>query len=348
MKRLLLFYDGTWNTPETRTNVWKLRYALTRQAPDGTAQLSWYDEGVGTHWYDRIPGGAFGAGLSENVRQGYEWLAEHFTEGDEIFLFGFSRGAFTARSLAGLIRKCGVLCWPDKRLVQEAYDLYRNGEIKPDSPTAAAFRDKYSLRARIRFIGVFDTVGALGIPLSGVVYGRDQYQFHDTRLSRIVDSAYQALAVDEHRKDYSPVLWTPSEATQTADMERAWLSGNREVEQRWFVGVHANIGGGYKDDKLCNLPLQWIQSKAEAAGVSFAKKYEAENDDCLGEVRDSYKEFMWGIYSVVSPRLERPILSNKDAINEQVDGSVERRWRERNDYRPKCLAEWAKDKGLPT
>ena len=108
-KRLALFFDGTWNKPENNTNVWRLSLMLADKGPDGVPQVKFYDEGVGTHWFDRISGGAFGAGLSANVRRGYRWLMEHYNPGDEIYVFGFSRGAFTARSLSGVISRCGLL-----------------------------------------------------------------------------------------------------------------------------------------------------------------------------------------------------------------------------------------------
>ena len=108
-KRLTLFYDGTWNEPEDNTNVWRLNLMLADSSGDGLVQKTFYDEGVGTHWYDRLSGGMFGSGLSENIRQGYRWLMENYNDGDEIFVFGFSRGAFTARSLVGMIARCGLL-----------------------------------------------------------------------------------------------------------------------------------------------------------------------------------------------------------------------------------------------
>jgi len=104
-KRLALFFDGTWNEPADHTNVRRLRLMLADRGTDGVLQESFYDEGVGTRWYDRLSGGAFGAGLSDNVRSGYRWLIERYDRGDEIFVFGFSRGAFTARSLAGLVAR---------------------------------------------------------------------------------------------------------------------------------------------------------------------------------------------------------------------------------------------------
>src|SRR5258706_3396704 len=131
-KRLALFFDGTWNRPEDNTNVWRLALMLADKGEDGVPQEKFYDEGVGTHLVDRFTGGAFGYGLSENVRGGYRWLMEHYNPGDEIFLFGFSRGAFTARSLAGVIARCGLLK-PDAPIgFRQLYERYQKGDtVRP-------------------------------------------------------------------------------------------------------------------------------------------------------------------------------------------------------------------------
>ena len=207
-RKLAVLFDGTWNTIKDRTNVVRLAELIATGSDGGEQPKPFYDPGVGVHALDRLSGGMFGFGLSKNIRDGYRWLAGNFRPGDELFLFGFSRGAYTARSLAGLIRKCGILRIADKGLIQQAYDLYRDKDIHPDNPEATAFRASFAQETRIRFIGVWDTVGRLGIPATGVPFSRDFYQWHDTELSKIVDYAYHALAIDEHRKDFAPALWT--------------------------------------------------------------------------------------------------------------------------------------------
>src|SRR5712692_1620277 len=130
-KRLALFFDGTWNKPENNTNVWRLYLMLSERSTDGLEQKAFYDQGVGTHFFDSFTGGAFGYGLDANVESGYRWLLEHYNDGDEIYVFGFSRGAFTARSLVGLIAKCGLL--------------------KPDAPMSfAQILDRYKLGKKAR------------------------------------------------------------------------------------------------------------------------------------------------------------------------------------------------------
>jgi len=323
-RKLIVLFDGTWNNKKSRTNVIRMREAIASSGPDDREQPCFYDPGVGTRWYDII-GGAFGHGLSENIRQGYRWLAQKYQANDEIYVFGFSRGAYTARSLVGLIRKCGILKSADESRVERAYDLYRDKSVAPDDPKAVAFRASESREARVRFIGVWDTVGALGIPASRVPFGRDYFQWHDTDLSKIVDHAYHAVATDENREDYAVAVWTKIKPENIA------------VEQKWFVGAHANVGGGYDKhppDALPNFPLRWMQDKAEATGLKLRSKEETEAQDCLVEVDDSFREFMFGAYRIFKKRFWRAF---GEGVNESVHESVWRRWRERPEYRPESL-----------
>ncbi len=219
-RNLAIFFDGTWNTPDedgdhegdTSTNVHKLYEAVRAKTTQNRKQLKWYDEGVGTRWWNKLAGGAFGCGLSKNILQGYEWLMDEYEPGDELYIFGFSRGAYTARSLVGLIRNCGVLDRTrtsksaKKRRLEEAFQLYKAKDEGPDSPVALKFREEYSLETGVACLGVWDTVGALGIPLQSFDwFNRRFYEFHDTELSSIVRHGYHALAIDEHRESY--VSW---------------------------------------------------------------------------------------------------------------------------------------------
>ena len=324
-RKLAVLFDGTWNTIKDRTNVVRLSELLATGSDGGEQPKPFYDPGVGAHALDRLSGGMFGYGLSKNIRDGYGWLAENFRPGDELFLFGFSRGAYTARSLAGLIRKCGILRVADKGLIQQAYDLYRDKDIHPDNPEAAAFRASFAQETRIRFIGVWDTVGSLGIPATGVPFSRDYYQWHDTELSKIVDYAYHALAIDEHRKDFAPAVWTVRKPE------------NVEVEQRWFVGAHSNVGGGYRNDPLPKLALAWLQHKAKAAGLGFKADVVVSDQDPLADINDSYSEFMFGLYKHFKGG-KRHYRAFGRGVNETVDDSVWKRWEARPDYRPPTLS----------
>ena len=324
-RKLAVLFDGTWNTIKDRTNVVRLSELLATGSDGGEQPKPFYDPGVGVHALDWLSGGMFGFGLSKNIRDGYGWLAENFRPGDELFLFGFSRGAYTARSLAGLIRKCGILRVADKGLIQQAYDLYRDKDIHPDNPEAAAFRASFAQETRIRFIGVWDTVGNLGIPATGVPFSRDYYQWHDTELSKIVDYAYHALAIDEHRKDFAPAVWTVRKPE------------NVEVEQRWFVGAHSNVGGGYRNDPLPKLALAWLQHKAKAAGLGFKADVVVSDQDPLADINDSYSEFMFGLYKHFKGG-KRHYRAFGRGVNETVDDSVWKRWEARPDYRPPTLS----------
>src|SRR5579859_235043 len=300
-KNLALCFDGTWNKPVNQatgqpvvnlapeddgsenpenTNVVKIKRLM---GPDSSGQVVVYFNGVGTAWYDHIRGGISGEGLSDRIRLGYQRLAERFEPGDRIFLFGFSRGAYTARSLGGMIRKCGILRRGALGKLEAAFDLYQRRDSTPDPPDAQQFRAENSVVTDIQFIGVWDTVGALGIPFSAFNFiNREVYGFHDTNLSAIVKNAFHALAIDEHRKQFAPTLWTSDPAP------------GQTVEQRWFIGAHSNVGGGYPDDRLSNIALAWMCRNAAAAGLQLAP-FTAGPNDYQGEVHDSYAEFIGGL-----------------------------------------------------
>ena len=270
-KRLIVCCDGTWNTPDqaSPTNVSKLYNALERV--DGV-QVAAYEPGVGTRPWERSVGGMFGFGLSANVKAAYRFLVENFhgahdnPDGadDQIYLFGFSRGAFTARSLGGLIRCAGLLRRPNAERLDEAYAMYRNrsDRTRPDSPAATRFRAAFSYEPRIRFIGVWDTVGALGIPADRFrvlrIFNR-RWEFHDTQLSRLVDNAYHAVSIDERRGPFRPTMWIQNDAP-----------GDQVVEQVWFSGVHSDVGGGERDPALSELALHWMAARAAECGLTFA------------------------------------------------------------------------------
>lgn len=385
-KRLAVFLDGTWNKPDSNTNVWRLKTLVAPADAQGTTQLAWYDTGVGTAWYDRLRGGALGLGLDTNIRQAYQWLVEQYEPKDEIFLFGFSRGAYTARSLAGLLVRCGLL-WPGASInVPRLFERYRSRSTEPlwdivrrrNGRQVLTREEEYLLanvrQIRIRMIGIWDTVGALGIPFGNIPgLGRKAFQFHHTRPSVRFDNLYHALAIDEHRKDYQASLWTrfvPDPATTAPDPDErdddepepvARAPRPQQVEQRWFVGAHANVGGGYEDDALASIPLAWLQQKAEDAGLRFRRRVKPGPDDHLAPIVDSFAEFVGGLYRVVrlNQRYHRPIAIGSHAteaadgtrgqagpFNETVDASVIRRWQRDHTYRPRNLVDWAKRRGI--
>ncbi|RYU92183.1 DUF2235 domain-containing protein [Mucilaginibacter terrigena] len=281
MKRIIVCSDGTWNKPGdvcegeiVRTNVQKIFEAICNEDDKHVKQIKFYDQGVGSSgtWLSRKIDGATGRGLDDNILDAYKFIIWNYEIGDEIYLFGFSRGAYTVRSLAGLIRTAGLVKNNNLRLIQEAYDMYRDRSTRskhPDGEDAETFRKKHSQpEVRIKFIGVWDTVGALGVPVKGF-YNKKRYEFHDTTLSSYVDYAYHALAIDERRKSFVPTLWQQSKNVQENDIKQVF-------EQRWFVGVHSNIGGGYPDEGLSDITLEWMIAKAKGAGLSFEEGYIAE------------------------------------------------------------------------
>ena len=256
-RRLVVCCDGTWNKPDRRghmTNVVRLARAIRPQAADGRAQIVYYHPGVGTgNFLDRWVGGGLGVGLSENVRSAYSFLVDNYQDGDELFFFGFSRGAYTARSVAGLIAHVGLLRKRDMVNFDEVWDYYRQPVATRDREEEAFlanFPDRVKREEiRIKCIGVWDTVGSLGIPSQSIC--RSTYQFHDTNLGPGVEYAFQALAIDEQRAPFAPAIWHPNAAPRVKQI----------VEQVWFPGVHSNIGGGYPEHVLSDAALFWMASR---------------------------------------------------------------------------------------
>jgi uncharacterized protein (DUF2235 family) len=357
MRRLVALFDGTWEKPESDTNVERLRRLIAPRDAAGVEQQVEYFPGVGvgvTSGLAHLLGGAFGYGFSGTVKDGYRWLCRQWQPGDQIWLFGFSRGAYTARSLAGMIRKCGLLRRGTGGAVggdaiAAAYAFYRDAGIRPGDAQAVAWRAERSAETGIHFIGVWETVGALGIPHTAAwfPFAHARYKFHDTELSRIVKHAYQALALDEHRASLAPTKWTRNPDTLApGESCTDWKSGQVEVEQRWFVGSHTDVGGGYRHDAanrgpdlLPDLTLSWLQGKAMAAGLGCTERFLPPPGADLGAPRLSYGEFMYGLYKLFSPPYNRVI---GGGVNETVDESV---WRHARgtDYRSPTLAQALRD-----
>ena len=340
MKRLVVCCDGTWNAPDQAdngspapTNVARLALVVAPHDPAGTEQRVYYHQGVGTSRWERIRGGVFGFGLSRNVRDCYRFVAEHFEPGDEIFLFGFSRGAYTARSVAGFIRNAGVLRPEHRDRVDEAFALYRDrsNRTHPRSTEAVLFRRSYSFETRLRFVGVWDTVGALGIPLSGgrlINFLNRRNQFHDTQLSSTVDAAFHACAIDEKRKPFRPTLWTAPDAA---------VPTGQDVQQVWFCGVHSDVGGGYFPvHGLSDITLLWMIEHARRHGLAVDRTALAADPfagltdisclapDGLVGPHDSFS----GFYRLLGP-YERPLGGPQD-VGTAVSSSAQLR-REKDD-----------------
>ncbi|WP_300366046.1 DUF2235 domain-containing protein [Hydrogenimonas sp.] len=348
MYNLIVCADGTWNTPDqkeydipTPTNVVRIFNALDKFDKDGNEQKRYYHPGVGTDgtWWEKLAGGTVGVGLSKNIKSAYKWLCDHYRPEDRIFLFGFSRGAYTVRSLAGMIGKCGLLdlsgleeeeLW---HRVKTAYDEgYRKGKPRKDWAKGWKFhpetdidckkRDK-TVKKRsipIHFLGVWDTVGALGIPnnlaILNLLDNVKKYAFHDTKLGCNVLHARHAVAIDEKRASFSPTLWSN-------------IENRKDVKQIWFPGVHSNVGGGYVDTGLSDIALKWMIEEAADAGLLFRKEMVKQiKPNTRGILYDSLK----GIFKHLraTPRSipalikkNSPKIVHHSAIKRQVDPPIE-------------------------
>lgn len=301
-KNIIVFCDGTWNREDQKgenhevcqTNVAKLFEATCPFDEKGNPQLLHYVRGVGTRRWERIKGGGFGFGISDNIKEAYQFICSNYQPGDHIYLFGFSRGAYTARSIAGFIHNMGILKREKFSLLNEAYKRYRDRSEEwhpssfedPENPRKGAASRKFrkencwvreergivddTVYKKIRFVGVWDTVGALGAPY-GVILGwiidkLFKTGFHDVTLSPSIESASHALAVDERRWPFRPTLW---ELSDEHKQNRAECE--RNFQERWFPGVHSNVGGGYPNSDLSDLALIWMAERAgeQGLGVDF-------------------------------------------------------------------------------
>ena len=298
-KKIIICTDGTWNSPHgigafaNDTNVRKIYCALA-ETPD---QMRYYDSGVGTDGtpIDHFTGGAMGEGLFEKVQDGYEFIAYVWDPGDEIYIFGFSRGAYTARSLGGMLAGFGV---PNKNFdnmtVKKVFNAYREADPAVRTGMKTDLHAEYDLApAHVRMIGVWDTVGSLGVP--GMLFNmlhQKKYGFLDTQLHPCVQNAYHAVCIDERRAQFQPTLWSNPDGSMRANDD--------QVQQVWFSGVHCDIGGGYDECKLSEISLSWMMKKAVQCGLVFSEeameKYRyIDSKDALGQAHDEWKMVPWGI-----------------------------------------------------
>jgi uncharacterized protein (DUF2235 family) len=336
-KNIAMLFDGTWNKPaefqqdagsKCDTNVRRFYNSIDTFADDGREQVAAYDFGVGTEWLNAVRGGAFGRGLDTHIRKAYEHLCRIYEPDDKVYVLGFSRGAYSARSMVGLIRNSGVLREANAVKVDEAYELYRKRDRSADTPGAVEFRRRYSREIEIEFLGVWDTVGSLGIPFTVFQELNDErYGFHDTKLSRIVKNAFQGLAIDEHREPYKPTF-----------MIQQKNAGEQRLEQVWFAGAHSDVGGGYPDQPLSDPPLRWMQRRAKECGLNVEVLPERADDaakraEYLAEGHDSFGEFLAGGYAAIAERYYRPV-GREDDGPQKLHSTLKRRLDEVAGYRP--------------
>jgi uncharacterized protein (DUF2235 family) len=315
------------------------------RAADGGEQLKFYDEGVGSaagrqpvETYQDGPGGT-GDGIQRNILQAYCWLIEHYDSPSggshpEIYIFGFSRGAFTARLLAGLLGASGLLkrqavmdygklrrnqvTW-DNELVQLAWSRYKPGRsawrsVGHRSPGQhVGDWENIAQPVPVRLLGVWDTVGRYGVPTWSWGSGFFKpIRFGDSLIGRHVEHARHAMAIDEHRAYFNIRLWEGASAT--------WASANLSdlpvttIHQQWFAGAHAQVGGGYENDLLCHHPLQWMAEEARTLGLGLMEagpkkifRFAPLSRDHLAQIIDSHAEFAFGQYRWISDPIARQI-----------------------------------------
>ena len=299
MKRIILCADGTWNSPpgavggDGATNVWKLYCAVPNQ-PD---QLKFYDSGVGTTGtpFEHLVDGAVGQGLFDKIQDLYSFLSHVYDPGDSVYLFGFSRGAFTARSVGGMIACFGV---PTINLsnstTPEIFAAYRETDADKRHASKLDLTTRYGLMpVEIAMVGVWDTVGALGIP-GGLFEGMDEreYGFLDTTLSECIKRAFHAVSIDERRSAFQPTLWT--------NKDGSYRDNDARCEQVWFAGVHCDVGGFFNDGPLADITLGWILQKAKECGITLTADAEAKlllppGNDSYGPIHDEWSLLKWGL-----------------------------------------------------
>ena len=343
MRRLIICADGTWNSRDKfsddhETNVALVSKGIPPVDRNGVEQIVGYFEGVGVgNRLDRLTGGAFGSGISVNIKKCYGFVVQNFQPGDELYFFGFSRGAYTVRSVVGLLRNCGIvrrldsgeLSQREHDLIDQAYMFYRERGSKthPNSPAALEFRERNSYESGVKCLCVWDTVGALGIPTRGFVgwISKRRHAFHDVRLNSRVENAFHALAIDERRRPFTPALW------EIRHGDPARLSGKWRVEQRWFAGVHSNVGGGYPDRCLSNISLCWIIDRASSCGLEFTDQFVADTNahcNCEGIEYDPMNRIyrLLGQYEreIGKPRVDERS-GEKVYTNEDIDTTVPQR-----------------------
>lgn len=304
-KRIVFCADGTWQAPVNNTNVYRLYKALTVTAD----QVTFYDDGVGADatGLDRLLDGAFGQGILQKIKDGYTKIAHVYEPGDQIFLFGFSRGAYTARSLAGMIANCGIPTGAfSDDCVTQVFAAYRDPVNR--ASILAGLTGCGLGKATIQMVGVWDTVGALGIPAIFGEVDMTTYEFLDTGLHPDIKNAYQCLAVDERRLQFQATLWTSAPAA------------GQTVEQVWFSGCHGDVGGGTAQvggvdagTRLCDITLGWMAVKAQSLGITIDPTMSAQFQTLPAEFALDAFQDTWT--PLDGPPHLRPIAGNAEVAN---------------------------------
>lgn len=312
-KNIVICFDGTGNEfSSNNTNVVDTISAVIRDQN----QKPYYDTGVGTFSPFGLPmgiiskklglllGQAFGYGVKQNVREAYEFLMENYEPGDKVFIFGFSRGAYTARVLTGLLCKCGLLLKGHKNLIPSVIKMNFGGE---PVDIVSGFHKRFCQECNPHFVGVWDTVASIGHlhPTRG---------FKDTTLHPKVRFGFHAVAIDEKRKKFPVNLWDESQKPE-----------GQIIEQVWFAGVHSDVGGWYDERGLSNIALRWMLENAQDCGLLLKDGWDADLDcNPLDKMHNSRTGF-WNVWGSVDREIPDGAL---------VHESVEIRMAE-SDYKPR-------------
>lgn len=355
-KRIVLFLDGTWNSPNDETRV----FAAYKLAQNSETQKVKYFKGLGTQNFETFRGGVFGKGLGRNVKEAYSWLSNEYEKGDELFIFGFSRGAFTATSIAGMIMRWGLLRANAELTTDQIFKLYENwDQLRPiyelygkDEENLSELEKRIlidSRRVNINFLGLWDSVASVGVPIGNFSrFSKNSLKFHNPRCGSLHRKVCHALAIDENRKPFRPVIlhdFIPGDESDDETTSKRIETSSR-IEQRWFCGSHGDVGGG-DNLKVSNAPYAWIINEAVSAGLEVNGDLPIAGNEFKFETNDSFSKFLFGFYKSFrfGVRFRRAIggrgVKKKhgliEPINEVIDSSVFERWQSDSKYRPKHL-----------
>lgn len=302
-KNMVVCCDGTGNEyKDHNTNVVGLYELLIRDA----GQIAFYDPGVGTFDFlgrkvgkqvGMLLGKGFGIGLQQNIEDAYEYLMNRYEPEDNLFLFGFSRGAFTVRALAGMLNKCGLLQKGSKNLIPYASKIYNT---RGNDDIATGFKETYCHECRPHFIGVWDTVASLGY-----FYGK---RFFDATLNHDVRYGYQAVSIDEKRKKFPISLWDETKKTS-----------HQSIEQVWFAGVHSDVGGYYDERDLSDIGLQWMLEKAEPKGLKLKPGWKEKLHPKPTGVMHESRKGIWLLWPPVRREIPDGALIHQSVIDRMND-----------------------------
>ncbi len=313
-KNIVIFSDGTGQEggKAYNTNVYKVFNMIKDRSKE---QIAFYDQGLGSGWR-KVTSSLFGMGMTKNILSCYQFIFDHYKVGDKIYLFGFSRGAATVRSLSGFIHLFGMLPQSRPELIGRAWKIYKTKNLQRRHQLAEEFLAKNkNIWCKVEFLGVWDTVAALGIPIKPLdsilsLFPFFQHNFHDFTVSKSVNHAYHALAIDDCRQTFHPMVFRKkNEDCQT-------------VKQVWFCGSHTDVGGGYETSGLSDIPLVWMLDMAIAHGIEiFDTSYVRINQNINAKMHDETKHFpgrllrrksrSWNSVTNPKPIVHASVLSRK-------------------------------------